>query len=337
VDMQPGKPRLWRADGHSVVGAWHIRNGVPNQDAVAWSPRMCGASSAVLTVADGHGASAHFRSALGAHMGVEAALRVLAPAIAAAHPPPQDAVDSQALVNAIIADWRTQVTAHLADHPLAGEVRARRGYDVFVPYGTTLIAAATGPAGALVLQVGDGDLLLGTADGELIRPLPPDVGLLGEQTFSLCQPDAASYTRARWFGSDRWAVDFIMLSTDGLAKSFADEDAFRAAAAHWRERIAQEGLDTAMGGIGPWLSQTSHGGSGDDITLGFLVADGLKPRTGVRGLDAVEALPRPRPRLPDSSRPTPRWTRVGRRVVTALVSALAAAAIATAAYVFAEF
>ena len=41
--------------GRSVVGASHIRYAIPNQDAIAWSPRndSRATSSAVLALADG--------------------------------------------------------------------------------------------------------------------------------------------------------------------------------------------------------------------------------------------------------------------------------------------
>ena len=336
---QAGDPKLWTTGGRSVVGASHIRYGIPNQDAIAWSPRNDSGSapSAVLALADGHGASVHFRSAIGAHMAVEAAVRVLTEALGGPLPFPRGTANASAIFQAIVDDWRGQVAAHVAANPFDREIPASRGYDAFTPYGTTLIAAAAGPGGILLLQIGDGDLLLATSDGEIRRPLPDDVGLVGEQTYSLCQADAVSLARTRWIAAADLSVDFIMLSTDGLAKSFADEDAFRNVATFWRRHIEREGLAAAINDLSLRLSEISREGSGDDITLGFLVAEDLNSNVGAGGEEERDPAPIPpvSPRQPKTGAPprNSRLFRAGGLTAMALLSAVAAAAIAAAAYV----
>jgi hypothetical protein len=334
MSVSEGETILWAAGGRSVVGAAHVRHGIPNQDAIAISPAEGRAPSGIVALADGHGAAMHFRSAIGAHMAVDAALRVLGAAAADAAVSSARLAAPTEIARAIIADWRAQVSEHVAANPF-GASEALHGRDPFIPYGTTLIAAAATRDGVFVLQLGDGDLMLGSPDGELWRPLPDDVGLVGEQTYSLCQPDAASHTRARWLAADEAPVDFAMLSTDGLSKSFVPHRAFVDATRQWRARIALEGLPRALEKLGPWLSETSKDGSGDDITVGFLLApDGLgggEARAGDRNRRTGEESSPPHP---GDGAHLPRLRVSARRVATALLSALAVAVIAAAAYVF---
>ena len=261
--------RMWAVGGRSVMGASHVDFRIPNQDAIAWGPREGRGPAVVLAAADGHGASVHFRSGVGAHIAVDVATKVLAeeitdPAWMAA----TDASRLLAIKRRIVAGWREQVLADVATRPL--ERSAGRASDPFLPYGTTLVAAAVAGQAIVLLQIGDGDLLLGMADGTMVRPLPSDEGLVGEQTYSLCQPDAEARMRARIFAASDGDCDFIMLSTDGLSKSLRDESAFRELASFWRKTVAAEGLIPVTDRLDQWLSDASRKGSGDDITLGFI-------------------------------------------------------------------
>src|SRR3954468_9461547 len=69
---------IWRVLGCSVRGASHRRAHLPNQDAIAWAAQPTGGGrSAILSVADGHGAAASFRSATGSALAVQAAIGLL--------------------------------------------------------------------------------------------------------------------------------------------------------------------------------------------------------------------------------------------------------------------
>jgi hypothetical protein len=75
----------------------------------------------------------------------------------------------------------------------------------------------------------------------MVRPLPDDVDLVGEQTYSLCLPNAEAAVRARFLPRSEADTDFLMLSTDGLAKSFRDDADFLRLAASWHETIGATG------------------------------------------------------------------------------------------------
>lgn len=321
---QQARAAPWSADGRSVIGASHVAYGIANQDALAVSPAEGMADSvAVIAVADGHGAAIHYRSAIGAHAAVAAAKETLA--ALAADPDWMRFADARAMREAgaaILARWRAEMQEHLAGHaPERGEAPGD-----LTAYGTTLIVAAATGEGVCALQIGDGDLLAGCADGAILRPLPDDAGLFGEQTYSLCQDDAEDHMRVVVLRRDDADIDFVLLATDGVAKSFSDERVFLDLAASWRSLVKENGLGLVAAPLGAWLSRTSEEGSGDDVTLAFMT----------RGVPAEAApgelaLPRPAavPRAVSRTRPR----RMGRSLVLAFLSAVGAAAVTAGVYV----
>ncbi|MBV9835228.1 MAG: protein phosphatase 2C domain-containing protein [Alphaproteobacteria bacterium] len=260
---------VWAAGGSSVRGASHVRRDMPNQDALALSPSGPGgkptldAEAFIAAIADGHGAPAYHHSDIGSRLAVDCAIEALRRFVGGG--------GAEGMIEEILARWRAAV---MADH----QARAQGGgggdwveasTDVLIPYGATLAAVAMAQDQLLVLQIGDSDVLFGYPDGRIERPLPVDHGLVGEQTYSLCALDAALRFRARILvpdSAENWP-DFVMLSTDGIAKSFADEKAFLAIARQYRETLQKVGLTEVLGRLDDWLAEVSKRGSGDDVTL----------------------------------------------------------------------
>jgi serine/threonine protein phosphatase PrpC len=311
------QPVSWVAGGRSVMGAAHIHHGVPNQDAIDWWPPSEAGPCVALAIADGHGASVHFRSAVGAHIAVETATAVLADALSdPSWIRSADMTRARAFAHQILSRWRTKVRDHVSANPLES------GTDTFTPYGATLIAAAASPHGAFLLQLGDGDLMLGTADGKTMRPLRDDEGMIGEQTYSLCQQNAETHMRMRIVTTNEADVDFIMLSTDGLGKSFPDDQALTNLTTGWRAAFAQSGLPATVDRLEAWLPEVSQNGSGDDITVGFMACSNVAAPSGA---SFPEGLPTPVRRtlmrtIPPQARPG-----VGLKSVTWLSLAIGAA------------
>jgi serine/threonine protein phosphatase PrpC len=264
---------VWSLDGRSVIGASHVQLGIPNQDAIAWLGANEPGGSSVLAVSDGHGAVPHFRSEIGARIAVEVATTVLSQALA--EPAWLDTKGKQRRVGIIarriIDSWRTRVLDHAAANPVSETGRAKSVRDPLQPYGATLIAAGACDRGIVLLQLGDGDLLVGSTDGTIYRPLPDDEGLIGQQTYSLCLPSAQDRVRTRALGRADRDVDFLMLSTDGLAKSFPDEASFVNIASFWCKAIREAGLSAVSGHIEETLAAAATRGSSDDVTLGLMV------------------------------------------------------------------
>lgn len=258
---------VWAAGGSSVRGASHVRRNKPNQDAIAWAPAGTGgkptldAEAFIAAVADGHGAPAYDRSDTGSRIAVNCAIEALRRFVGGG--------GSEGVVEEILTRWREAVMADHANRAGAGADWVEAPSDVLIPYGCTLAAVAMAPGQLLVLQIGDSDVLFGYPDGRIERPLPVDQGLVGEQTYSLCALDAAERFRVTTMaldGATNWP-DFVMLSTDGIAKSFADEAAFLAIARQYRDTVRKVGLPEVLGRLDDWLAEVSRRGSGDDVTM----------------------------------------------------------------------
>jgi hypothetical protein len=237
----------WVIGGRSVRGAAHVRRDRPNQDAIGW--RELDGGAIVAAVADGHGAALHPRSERGARFAVETALAVLA-----------DTAAAETIGERILDDWRARVLSDAAADDDGW------GIDETTPiaYGSTLIAVRLELGGATLLQIGDGDLVVGDAGG-LRRPFGRDEDLLGEATHSLCSPDARRRLRVARLGDG--PIDFAMLSTDGVGKSFAGAADLDRVAAFYRERVLDGRIGEILAGLDDWLGEVSRRGSGDDATL----------------------------------------------------------------------
>jgi len=253
----------WIVGGGSRQGAAHKRRNQPNQDALRWVVAPEGGVSFAAAVADGHGGEEYYRSDVGASLAVTVATETLARCLAG--PPP----NAPWLLQALVEAWRQAVQRH-ATQASAGWVNPESGAgeDSTVPYGTTLVASAISPDWALALQIGDGDLYWGFADGQVVRTIPEEDQLVGEQTRSLCLPDAVERTRVvlRLAADAQPLPDFALLSTDGLSKSFATQEDFRKTVAELRAALRQQGAET-FASLPLWLDAISERGSGDDVTL----------------------------------------------------------------------
>lgn len=257
---------VWTLGGASVRGASHVRRGQPNQDAIGWVTPMVSQTteSFAAAVSDGHGGAAYYRSEVGSRLAVGVAKATLGRFLEA--PEPSD--DVSTIVAELLAGWRQAVMHDLAGHPVDSEwIESEQ--ERLLPYGATLATVAVRPDRLIALQIGDGDMLFGYPDGTLERPLPNDEGLFGEQTYSLCLDDAAQRFRVcarRRVDGQPWP-DFIMLSTDGISKSFADEKTFLSIARDYRASVRKMGLRSVLDQLEKWLGDVSQRGSGDDVTL----------------------------------------------------------------------
>lgn len=263
----------------SVRGAAHKRNGKPNQDAVlSWEGDD---GTVVLAVADGHGGEAYCRSDRGAQFAVEAAVEVcrdlagrLAPM--AIRDGARTGRLGQELAREIVRRWQKRVDED-RDGGEEAVLRGRRRPappGSTRPYGTTVIAAlAVGAELVLLLQCGDGDVLAVTPGGTVDRPVPPDERSFGNETASLCLPEAWTEFRCRLLDASELPA-LLLLATDGYANSFAGDEAFRQVARDLVASLEADGEEAVDRLLPRWLRETSEGGSGDDITVGLLVREG---------------------------------------------------------------
>jgi hypothetical protein len=261
-------PNLWQVAGESVRGAVHERNGLPNQDAMQWLPAAGHGSSIVLAIADGHGSARYSRSHIGARLAVESSAQLV-----------QEFLDSQVeprnlslikdtteewLPRALVRKWIEVVSEHSNSDPLSTDDQN------LIAYGSTLLVTAVTEHFAIYLQLGDGEILTVSESGEVTRPLTKDDRLFGNETTSLCAPDAWRDFRVSFQPFIQPPPALILLSTDGYPNSFRDESGFFKVGSDILDMIRENGLTFIKENLGGWLSDSTRAGSGDDVTLGIL-------------------------------------------------------------------
>ena len=278
----------WSVLGASVRGASHERNGLNNQDAVRlWNPT--GADDfLVMAIADGHGSSRSFRSERGSAMAAECALIELRRFVRRLGPSaPLSRVRRQARTRwplAMVSAWKSAVRADLARDPFSPMDFAafpepppaiKAGADLpgaaYLAYGATLVALAITPDYILYSQLGDGDILAIRGGGIVSRPLPKQHEFMSNQTVSLCTYHAPRQFQIRVDAHRADAPALIMLSTDGYANCFGDEEAFYTVGADMLAYLRSHGVAVVGEMLDGWLRESSQDGSGDDITVGLAV------------------------------------------------------------------
>ncbi len=261
----------WQVFGYSQIGSAHLRLGTINQDCVDWRSGSHG-QGFVGAVADGHGAPPYFRSDIGAQLAVQSALECLERVLQRHSNNTAVGKDASTAIGRSIGidienRWNELVRTHLLHNPHAAHEEPAG----VRPYGTTLVAAAASSRWLVTAQLGDGDTYLGFA-GQALQRIDASQDLFqGEQTLSLCLPQAAQYFTIQLIDLD-WASsqpDFLVLSTDGVGKSFPSAAGYERALTQFRELCMSpsnrfEEVSTQIPG---WLNEVSQRGSGDDATL----------------------------------------------------------------------
>jgi hypothetical protein len=123
---------------------------------------------------------------------------------------------------------------------------------------------------AVYLQLGDGEIIAVSESGEVTRPLTRDDRLFGNETTSLCAPDAWHDFRVSFQPLVQSPPALILLSTDGYPNSFRHESGFFKVGSDILHMIREHGLDIVKDNLAGWLSDSTRAGSGDDITVGIL-------------------------------------------------------------------
>lgn len=276
------KRMTWKTIGQSVRGAAHQRNGVPVQDAIRWLPASGVGPPLVLAIADGHGGPASFRSHTGADLAVAVATSLFHE-FARSHDRQEISRVRQAaarsLPRELVRKWKQAVNRHIEENPLspsafpgkqAGLLARSTAADPHLAYGSTILSVLVTRSYLLYMQLGDGDILMVSANGEVCRPWPRDERLLGVETTSLCSPDSWKEARVGVQRISDKTPELLLLATDGYANSFREDAGFLSVGCDILQMIHADGLKKVSENLGSWLAEASQLGSGDDITLGVL-------------------------------------------------------------------
>ncbi|MCX5562233.1 PP2C family serine/threonine-protein phosphatase [Streptomyces sp. NBC_00038] len=276
----------WRIHCEHVMGP-HKKN--YQDDASA--ELVPGRDAAVLAVADGHGSAAHAYSHVGAQYAVKIFIRLgkeFAERALRSLPLPRLKADAEdRMPRELVRSWQHEVLEHArrkaggpdSTPPAAEGVRQQD----LVPYGTTLIGAVITPGLLVGWQLGDGELAVVDPRGKIRLPLDSGLPELGDETDSLCSRQAWDLMRVHW--SPITAADsspaLVLLSTDGLSKSFVDRQGFQDFVRGTYERLREQGPSAVADDLPKWLAQAAKY-SGDDTT----VAAAWRAATGPSGTSA---------------------------------------------------
>ena len=289
-DTQTATAAKYICVGASVRGSSHIRQGLPNQDAIKWFPdypHVAEGLPIILAVADGHGSAKSFRSKEGSEKAVKIAIEVIKKEMLAIKEEEQkaklqkylnlkDQVKSklqQRIVREICRRWQTEVQEHWEEHPATEELTkleqqegttARKQVEAnhLIAYGSTLLCVIVTELFIVYLQLGDGDILCVDIECKPTRPIPKDESLIANETTSLCLKDAWKEFRYKTdifypeVSPDKKPA-LILVSTDGFSNFYSSDEDFR----EYLERIRSDGIEFVAEELG----------IGDDITLGMIV------------------------------------------------------------------
>jgi hypothetical protein len=302
----------WQVHAASAIGAAHVKDGRPNQDAVAHQVLMLPGGSALLVVAvaDGHGDSLHFRSDRGARMAVAAGISATRDWSAGISGSPAEIKLSarRGLVPRVVTGWNAAVAADPAGDQFTAAERAMLA-DLPPPtaYGSTLMIGAFTDGYAVFAQIGDGNIVAVLPDGRSPSPVPGDGGPDKSHTASLCQDDASDAFRIGAIQLAERPLFAALLATDGFGNA-QTQDPWQAGVA---ADLARFGLDHDQdwfaAQVPGWAAQcASSVGSGDDSTIALVINSAVRPRRGLSGADPhTETIPAQTLELPVPLRPAP--------------------------------
>ena len=197
----------------------------------------------IVSISDGHGSNKCFRSDRGSRFAVRIGADLLDELINGRHaalPPSEiECRVRESLPAEFIKRWRAAVESDLKREPFSEEEfvrmiekdgeRARRLVEAnpYLAYGATSLSFLLTPTYALYLQLGDGEMVTVSEQGEIGHPLPEDARLLANETTSLCLERAADDFR---FAVHPHSKDdlpaLILMTTDGYYNSFSTTAGF---------------------------------------------------------------------------------------------------------------
>lgn len=262
--------------GEAVRGASHIRNGKECQDSLKIVEK--GDNTVILAVADGHGSDACPYSKTGSDIAVNVFCRIM-----------NDYLDTYAgqpemlmtflkregdtkIAQEIDAEWKRRVWkrhgAGKREIPVNGDGEADRDA-VYKMYGSTLIGLVITELFLFAFQLGDGDIMEVSPQG--VHNVIEADKLLGIETHSLSRSESwkKAVTCVRRQDEARKLPVMYMLSSDGMANSYKDDDAFQKTCSDYYELLKEHGAEAVSRKLRDWLSETSKLGCGDDITALF--------------------------------------------------------------------
>lgn len=260
--------------GTSVQGASHIRSGIECQDSC--KKKICDNGTIIMAVADGHGSKKCPFSKTGSSIAVNVFCKIMEEYVNNFADSPETLLTylnregDTKVAQAIDAEWKKRIWSNHRDNKRdvtldsSGEKVMQ---EVYAQYGTTLIGLVLAKEFLFAFQIGDGDIVYASADG--IEPVIQGDKILGVETHSLSKKDAwkKAVTAVRRINISDIAPSMFLMSSDGFANSYKNEEEFSKTCAEYLEMINGHGVKAVNENLKGWLTETSALGCGDDITV----------------------------------------------------------------------
>lgn len=225
----------------------------------------------LAAVADGHGSAKCKYSDRGAEFAVKAFILVVKKLWENVNNNQEDFIrllrqrESADLIQVIHNEWKNRIQQSGKALKIVEE-----GNDSEIDpelFGTTLLGMVIAPTFVFALQIGDGDIMFVNNEG--VKCVLDSPKFLGTETYSLSdsRPWEHAVTYFQRIDINSISPYMFMMTTDGFANSFMDNDQYLIACRSYFDTIKEYGPNTVKRQLFKWLTQTSTDGCGDDITF----------------------------------------------------------------------
>jgi serine/threonine protein phosphatase PrpC len=274
--------------GTSVQGASHIRSDSECQDSC--KKLICADGTNIMAVADGHGSKSCPFSKTGSSIAVNVFCKIMSEYVENFSGIPGTLLTylnregDTKVAQAIDTEWKKRVYKnhrHNKREVPLDENGEKILQQIYTQYGTTLLGLMLTEEFIFAFQIGDGDIVFTSSEG--FEPVIKGDKILGVETHSLSKKDAwkKAITAVRRVDFREKLPSMFLMSTDGFANSYKNEEEFAKTCMDYFEMVNQYGSKAVEKNLKNWLSETSTMSCGDDITvlLAYNNADGDKDTT----------------------------------------------------------
>ncbi|MDE7130722.1 MAG: protein phosphatase 2C domain-containing protein [Lachnospiraceae bacterium] len=266
--------------GESVQGASHTRNGRECQDSLKKLEKD--ENTVILAVADGHGSDSCPYSKTGSYVAVNVFCKILGDYLETYDGQPELLLTflkregDTKVAQAIDAEWKRRILkihANCKREALSDAEGNKDKEAIYKMYGSTLLGLVITKEFLFAFQLGDGDIVKVSETG--VQNIIEADKILGTETHSLSKVEswkkAITFTKKQ--EEDERQPVMYMLSSDGLANSFKNDNEFKKTCNDYYTLLNEHGAKEVSDHLKTWLSETSELGCGDDITALFAYYD----------------------------------------------------------------
>lgn len=266
--------------GESVQGASHVRNGRECQDSLKKVEKD--ENTVILAVADGHGSDSCPYSKTGSYVAVNVFCKILGDYLETYAGQPKMLLTflkregDTKVAQAIDGEWKRRILkihANCKREVISDAEGNKDKESIYKMYGSTLLGLVITNEFLFAFQLGDGDIVK-VSDAGVQNIIEADK-ILGTETHSLSK--AESWRKAITFTKKEEEIErgsvMYMLSSDGLANSFKNDDEFKKTCKDYYALLKEYGVKAVSDQLKTWLGETSELGCGDDITALFAYYD----------------------------------------------------------------